>query len=83
VTPTKKATTKATTRKATTKKATAKSTSTRSAYPDKLRALETFVADVDGDPMIVHQGEVVSGRHAVVRGHESLFEVADVRVDHE
>ena len=27
---------------------------------DKLRAVETFVADVDGDPMIVHKGEVVT-----------------------
>jgi hypothetical protein len=73
-------------RKATTKRTAKKATPTKRTpaanVPDKVRAVETFVADVDGDPMIVHAGEVVNTRHAVVKGHEALFEPADVRVDH-
>ena len=53
---------------ATTKKATA------GTLPEKMRAVETFTADVDGDPMVVHQGEVVPVKHAVVKGREHLFE---------
>jgi hypothetical protein len=53
--------------------------------PEKVRATQDFAVDVDGDPMIVHKGEVVSVRHAVVKGHEHLFEptAADAHVDHE
>jgi hypothetical protein len=73
---------KATTKRTTTKR-TSKLTTAKEATPEKLRATETFVADVDGDPMLVHAGEVVSAKHAVVKGHEALFEPADdVRVDH-
>jgi hypothetical protein len=38
------------------------------ATPDKLRATTTFVADVAGDPMIVHASDVVSSKRAVVKG---------------
>jgi hypothetical protein len=53
--------------------------------PDKVRALESFTCDVDGDPMVVHRGDVVSSRHVVVKGREHLFEAADdaAHVDHE
>jgi hypothetical protein len=38
------------------------------------------VVDVDGDPTIVHEGDVVSAKHAVVKGHEDLFEPQSVVV---
>jgi hypothetical protein len=83
VTPTKRTTAKRTTAKRTTKRTTATKRTATKATPDKLRAVETFVADVHGDPMIVHAGEVVSATHAFVKDHEALFEPADVPVDHE
>jgi hypothetical protein len=76
VTPAKRTT------KSTTKRTAPKRTAPAAKLPDAVRALETFVADVDGDPMIVHAGEVVRTTHAVVKGRESLFEPAVVRVDH-
>ena len=54
------------------KKATPKGT-----LPTKVRAIQTFTADVGGDPMVVHAGEVVATGHAVVKGRERLFEPAE------
>jgi hypothetical protein len=52
--------------------------------PNKVRALESFTCDVDGDPTVIHAGEVVSSRHAVVKGREAMFEPAEdsAHVDH-
>jgi CheY-like chemotaxis protein len=46
-----------------------------------LAATETFSADVDGETVVVHQGERVRSSHPVVKGREHLFEPAESRVD--
>jgi hypothetical protein len=36
-------------------------------------AIATFEAEVDGEPVLVHAGDVHSARSAVVKGREELF----------
>jgi hypothetical protein len=53
--------------------------------PDKVRATQAFVCDVDDTRVVVHAGDVVKANHAVVKGREALFEPAgaDAPVTHE
>ena len=50
--------------------------------PENLRAVESFVCEVDGKDVSVHAGEVVHADHPVTKGREALFEPADAP-DHE
>ncbi len=45
--------------------------------PDLLRATSAFTCDLDGEPFLVHQGDVVRADHPIVEGREELFEPAD------
>jgi len=60
----------------TAKRTTAKKAASKQTLPDKVRALSTFSCVVDDDAYVIHEGEVVPTKHAVVRGHEDLFEPA-------
>ncbi len=41
------------------------------------RAKEAFGATLDGEPVIVHAGEIVRAGHSILKGRESLFEKVD------
>jgi hypothetical protein len=52
------------------------------AAPKVLIANTTFTCDVDGQPVIVHQGERLPATHPLVKGRAALFE-PEATVDHE
>lgn len=41
---------------------------------ERYRAREAFGATYDGEPIIVHAGEIVRGGHPILKGRENLFE---------
>jgi hypothetical protein len=50
--------------------------------PQILVARETFTAEYDGAPVVVHGGVTrVRSDHPLVKGREHLFEAAESRVD--
>jgi hypothetical protein len=40
----------------------------------RIRATTSFACDVNGEQVIVHQGEPFPATHAVVKAHPELFE---------
>ena len=42
-------------------------------------AKETFHAEIDGVPVVVQKGELVKKGHAILKGREAFFDVAEDR----
>jgi hypothetical protein len=52
------------------------------AAPKTLKARESFACELDGQPIVVHEGDTVHSTHPLAKAHGQMFEPETVVHEH-